>query len=75
MPGGSFTSYSNQPSPARVFFQRGSLVADDLLQAVAAGHHVSVVMDTPSAAASHGPHGFLPTSMLPVRDRLSLERR
>ena len=37
MPGGSFTSYSNQPSPARVFFQRGSLVADDLLQAVAAG--------------------------------------
>ena len=39
MPGGSFTSYSNQPSPARVFFQRGSLVADDLLQAVAAGHH------------------------------------
>src|ERR1700675_2832440 len=51
-PGGSFTSYSNQPSPARVFFQRGSLVADDLLQAVAAGHHVSVVMDTPSAAAT-----------------------
>ena len=41
MPGGSFTSYSNQPSPARVFFQRGSLVADDLLQAVAAGHHGS----------------------------------
>jgi hypothetical protein len=37
-----------------VFFQRGSLVADDLLQAVAAGHHVSVVMDTPSAAAPIG---------------------
>src|SRR6476660_25747 len=42
VPGGSFTSYSNQPNPARVFFQRGSLVADDLLQAVAAGHHVSI---------------------------------
>ena len=63
VPGGSFTSYSNQPSPARVFFQRRSLVADDLLQAVAAGHHVSIVMDTPSAAAT-APHAFLPTSML-----------
>jgi hypothetical protein len=30
VPGGSFTSYSNQPGPARVSFQRGSLVAGDL---------------------------------------------
>ena len=65
VPGGSFTSYSNQPSPARVFFQRGSLVADDLLQAVAAGHHGSQLSVRPTDSDQGTPSSHLERSVTP----------